>query len=193
MLGLIITAIFAYIFSLTAYTNFLPQLVALLSILFIVFSKYRLPTIYPISAIVNLIVFCSGGVTSPFFFLMYFLLFVTAITLHPLTSILFSLTSILLLSQSLNSYISLIPIFSLIFITPIVWFVSRQNQTIIREETDVLLWLNLKFKNGIISIIDSTSQIQSTPLTYTQKTHLKNIKDSAKSLLHSAKKLSDEI
>jgi hypothetical protein len=89
----------------------------------------------------------------------------------------------------------------LLFITPLVWFVSRQveskNKTqslITNDETDLLLWLNLKFKTGITTIIDLSSQtLSSSNLSYTQKEQLKKIKSSAKSLLNSSQELTQEI
>ncbi len=200
LLLLSLTSLISYLLSLTIVINYLPQAVALLSILFIFFPKKPLATLCLISLIINLIIFSQNGVQSPLFFLIYFLLFIAAFQLPPSTSLSFSLVTTILLLHSTNSLLSLIPIFSLLFITPIVWFISRQSQIkseddqiIALEETDFQMWLNLKFKTGITSLLDSVSQLQSSPLTYSQKTHLKKIKDSATSLLHSAQKLSDEI
>jgi hypothetical protein len=197
---LIVTPILAYLLSLTGIITFLPQLIALLSILFIIFSKYKISNLPLISLIINLIVFCTLGTQSPFFFLIFFLIFIVALTNHPTISISFTVVSIILLLQYLNSTASVYPLISLIFITPLVWFISQgaesnqKNQLLItRDETDFLLWLNLKFKTGIFSILDSVSQLQSTPLTFVQKEQLKKVKDSAKSLLHSSEKLTTEI
>jgi hypothetical protein len=55
------------------------------------------------------------------------------------------------------------------------------------------MWLTLKFKTGISQIIDTSSELLSTPLQPTQKEKLKYIKDSAKSLLNSSEKLKDEV
>lgn len=70
---------------------------------------------------------------------------------------------------------------------------NRNRITIAKDETDFLLWLNLKFKTGITTIIDLSSQLQSSPLNYTQKSQLKKIKDSAHNLLNSSQKLTQEI
>lgn len=193
-------SIVAYLLSLTSISSFLPQFIALLAILFVVFRRYHLPVIYLVSLIICLIVFCTQGVQSPFIFLIYFLLFITAFLHQPAVSLSFTLVLIALLSQSLNSLLSLIPLVSLIFITPLVWLISRQSQshartinTIAVEETDFLLWLSLKFKTGITTIIDLSSQLLSSPVTPTQKDQLKKIKSSAKNLLNSADNLTSEI
>ena len=194
------TSIIAYLLSLTPLAAFLPQSVAFLAILFIIFRHFRLPIIYLASLIISLIVFCTGGLNSPLLFLIYFLLFATAFLQKPATSLLFSVVLVLLLTQSINSPLSLIPLVSIIFISPLVWLVSRQTrsltqttQTIAVEETDFLFWLNLKFKTGISTIIDLSSQLLSTPVTQTQKDEIQKIKSSAKSLLNSADKLTTEI
>lgn len=176
--------ILAYFLSLTTITVFLPQLLALLAILFIIFRRRHLPYIYLISAIVSLLVFCTGAVSSPVFFLVYFLLFILAFQFSPTVSLSISLILILLLSQSLSSPLSLLPLFSLIFITPLVWFVSHQTQTIAVEETDFLLWLNLKFKTGIKFIIDESKN---------PNPDVKIIRQSAQNLLNSSDKLTTQI
>ena len=195
-----ISPIIAYFLSLTLVTQFLPQLIALLAILFVVFHRHHLPYIYLITALVSLIVFCTGGLQSPFFFLVYFLLFVLAFQFEPGTSLSFSLVVTLLLSQSINSVISLIPLSSLVLITPLVWLVSRQNQSqnlsrkiIAFEETDLLLWLNLKFKTGIKSIIDSCNDSLQATSSPQIRQDLRHIKASATSLLNSSEKLTGEI
>lgn len=190
----------AFLISLTPLTHYTPQLIALTTILFILFNRLKLSTIPLISLAACLIVFSSGGLTSPFYFLIYFLLFSAAFTISPIFSLLFSLVLVLLLGQTISNPTSLLSLISLLFITPLAWLVSRETasatrslNTIAKDETDFLLWINLKFKTGITTIIDLASQIQSTPLTYTQKTQIKKIKDSAHSLLNSSRKLTQEI
>jgi hypothetical protein len=194
------TSITAYLLSLTILTSFLPQTIAFLAIIFIIFRSLKLPVIYLVSLIVSFLVFSTRSLDSPFFFLVYFLLFVTALSQKPAVSLSFSLVLILLLSQSLNSPLSLIPLVSLIFITPLVWYVSHQSrsltksvETIAVEETDFLFWLNLKFKTGITAIIDLSSQLLSIPLPPVQTDQVQKIRSSAKSLLNSAVKLNSEI
>ena len=184
----------------TSLTNFLTQSVALLAIVFLIFRRFHLPVIYPASFIISLVVFCTGGLNSPLFFLNYFLLFAAAFLEKPSVSLTFSVVLTLLLSKFLTSPLSLLTLFSLIFIAPLVWLVSRQTQsltattaTIAVEETDFLLWLNLKFKTGITAIIDLSSQMLSVPVNPVQKDQIQKIKSSAKSLLNSAAKLTSEI
>jgi hypothetical protein len=105
-----------------------------------------------------------------------------------------------LLGQTLININSLYSLISLLFIAPLVWLISketqvaaRSQQTLAQDETNFLLWISLKFKTGISTIIDISSQLQSSPLNYTQKEQIKKIRYSAKSLLNSSQKLTEEI
>ena len=191
----------AYLISVSSYSEFVPQIIAAVSIIFIFISLFKKHfSLHLIAFIISLIIFDNGGLNSPFFFLIYFLLFTVAFQNPPTTTLSLSLILILLLSQSLDSIQSLIPLFSLLFITPLSWFIGKQfldknkvETDMSIDETNVLMWLSLKFKTGICQIIDNCSELLSTPLQPTQKDQLKYIKDSAKSLLNSSEKLKDEV
>lgn len=193
-------SITSYFFANSSLEIYTPQLIALLSIIFIVLLFKKHTSLHLIAFIINLIVFSTNGLNSSFFFLIYFLLFTIAFENPPTTTLSYSLILIILLSQSLDSTKSLIPLSSLLLITPLAWFIGRQHLEKIKtenqlavDETDVLLWLSLKFKTGICQIIDTSSQLLSTPLQPSQKEKIHYIKDSAKSLLNSSDKLKTEI
>lgn len=191
----------SFLISSSSLNQFTPQFIALISIIFIFLSLYKkIFSLHLVAFIISLIIFDSHGLDSPFFFLIYFLLFTIAFQNPPTTTLSYSLTLILLLSQSLNSAQSLIPLVSLLFITPLAWFIGKQyldktktDLDIETSETNVLLWLSLKFKTGICTIIDNCAELLSTPLQPSQKEKLKYIKDSARSLLNSSEKLKKEI
>lgn len=196
----IFVSITSYFFTTSILVRYTPQLIALLSIYFIILLFKKHISLHLIAFIITLIIFSSGGLNSSFFFLIYFLLFTIAFQNPPSTTLTYSLALILLLSQSLDSFQSLIPLSSLLFITPLAYFISQQHlqkdkleSDLIQDETSILLWLTLKFRNSICQIIDSSSQLLSTPLQPNQKEHLKDIKKSAKSLLNSSQKLTKEI
>lgn len=195
-------SLFAYLFSISSLSFFTPQLLAFLAIIliFTIFLKKTL-VLSLVVLIINLLIFYTNGLNSPAFFLIYFLLFVIAFQNPPTVSLAYSIVLIIFLSQSLNSLSSIFPLLSLLFITPLVWFTSKQhldnvklNSNLSDEETNILLWLSLKFKTGISQIIDSASVLLSNPnTTFAQKKELHKIKDSAKSLLNSSKNLKNEI
>ncbi len=183
---LFLTSLAGYLFSLTPYTLYLPQLIALLAIIAL-FTNRQPYFIYHVSLIINLIVFTTGGLQSPVFFLTYFLLLVVAFQNLPSVTLAYSLTLIIFLSQSLNSPISLLPLASLTLISPLAWFIGQNRQQIAVDETNFFLWLSLKFKTSITKIIDSTSIVLSHPnLPHRDQEELHSIKSSARNLLNSA-------
>jgi hypothetical protein len=201
ILVFILVSLTSYLISFSFLSDFIPQLIALISIVFILLSLFKKTiSLHLVAFIISLIIFDTQGLNSPFFFLIYFLLFTLAFQNPPTTTLAYSLALILLLSQSLDSTQSLIPLLSLLFITPLSWFIGKQYLDKIKteadigiSETNVLMWLSLKFKTGICQIIDNCGQLLSTPLQPTQKDQLKYIKDSAKSLLNSSEKLKQEV
>jgi len=197
----LVSSLTAYLISISSISNFIPQIIALASLIFILLSLFKKHfSLHLIAFIISLTVFYTDGLNSPFFFLIYFLLFTVAFQNPPSITLSLSLGLIILLSQSLNSLQSLIPLSSLLLITPLSWFIGKQyldknkvDTDFSISETNVLMWLSLKFKTGICQIIDNCSELLSTPLQPTQKDKIKYIKDSAKSLLNSSEKLKTEV
>lgn len=203
-----LSSLLAFLFSLTPFTHFTPQLLAFIAVFFVLFVNlprhgrgHKPYILYLLSFIINLLVFTTNGLNSPLFFLIYFLLFTIAFQNPPSLTLTYSLLLIILLSQSLNSPLSLIPLLSLVFISPLAWFIGHQyldnlklNTSLATDETNIFLWHSLKLKTGLIKIIDSASLLLSNPrLNPNQKDQLNDIKDSAKSLLNSSIKLTHEI
>jgi hypothetical protein len=194
-------SLFSYLFSISTFYYFAPQLLALISIATIIlyFSKKSI-SIYLIALLINIVVFSTNGLNSPFFFLIYFFLFLLAFQ-NPVSSTLtYSLFLVLILSQSLNSFESMISLASLLLVTPLTWFIGKQiieknkNEEIIAsDEISVLLWHSLKLKTGLCQIIDSCSELLSSPLSSFQKSNANKIKDSAKYLLNSSEQLTKKI
>jgi signal transduction histidine kinase len=196
-----IVSLFSYLFSISNFLYFAPQLIAIISItiLILYFSK-KIFSVHLIALLINIIIFTTNGLNSPFFFLIYFLLFVIAFQNPPTTTLSYSLFLILIISQSLNSFISIISLSSLLLITPLAWFIGRQflektkdEKIIAEDETDILLWHSLKLKTGLCEIIDTSSELLSQPIIPSQKEKIHHIKDSAKSLLNSSENLTQKI
>ncbi len=104
----------------------------------------------------------TGGLSSPFFFLIYFLLFSLSLLLESIISITTTLTLIiffLLTLPSDQSFKSLLPLFSLAFMTPFALFLGEayaenkklkaKNQKI---SEDTFLFLSLIIKNHLKTI-----------------------------------------
>ncbi len=196
-----LVSLFSFFFSVSSFTYFTPQLIALISITIIILYFFQKNlSIHLIALLINTIIFATNGLNSPFFFLIYFLLFVIAFQSPATTTLSYSLFLVLILSQSLNSLISVISLSSLLLITPLAWFISKQylakikdENTIAEDETDILLWHSLKLKTGLCQIIDDSSEVLSQPISLTQKEKVSHIKDSAKYLLNSSEKLTKKI
>ena len=140
---------------------FLPQVIALTSLIIILFLSlsHRLPLPLVIF-ILNIIVYSTGGLSSFLFFLIYFLLFSLSFQNTPPVNLIFSLITIIFYSYSLDSLSSLIQLFSLLLITPLTYFISHQQQLqkntediLSQDETDFLLWISLRLKSSLREII----------------------------------------
>jgi len=145
----------------SVFTPFLPQIIALTSLLIILFLIFAHRLFLPLVIfILNLIVFSTGGINSFLFFLIYFLLFSLSFQNHPIINLIYSLITIIFYSYSLDSISSLIQLFSLLLITPLTYFISQQQELqknteaiLTQDETDFLFWISLKLKTSLREII----------------------------------------
>lgn len=170
-----------------------------------------------------LILSSTGGLASPLFFLIYFLLFASALLFDTLITLTLTLTITLFFANTLTSTSAALQLLSLIFITPLAIFFGKQylkllesqqkikvlvkktkflrlqgdalEASVRHEETSSLLWLCLNFKSGLLKIIHQTSELLADigHLTWTQKEKLQSIHESAKELLKSGEKLKEKI
>ncbi len=147
----------------TPLNYYSPQIIALLSIITII-SYLINKKIYltPFIFLIQIIVFATGSLQSPLLFLEYFLLFSLAFRETPKIILIYSLILSVFISQSLNGFSSLIYLFSFLFIAPLAYFVTQNNQdnqklSYSREET--LLWLTLDLKQKLQKLLPS-KQIQ---------------------------------
>lgn len=156
-----------------SFLNFYsPQFIALITILII--SLYLITkknNSFLLILLIQIIVFTTGGLHSPLLFLEYFLLFTIAFFETPKIVLIYSLILAIFISQSLISFTSLIYLFSFLFIAPLAYFVTENNQenkklSYDREET--LLWLTLDLKQKLLNlppdkkikkIIDHTNEL----------------------------------
>jgi len=169
--------------------------------------------------VVMLLVYSTGGLTSPLFFLVYFLMFGLALFFEPLVSVSLAAAIILMFlitptnQQPLTEALQL---FSLILITPLALFFGSQylkvleseekikilqeegkilEKQIKKEETDTLLWTSLNLKQGLSEILDEVSNLLSdlAHLTISQKERLLKIRARAMELLKTGEKLKEEV
>jgi len=166
-----------------------------------------------------LLIFSTGGLNSPLFFLIYFLMFGLALLFEPPITLTLSLIMVIifLFSPPRDSLLTeAFQLLSLLLITPLALFFSKQYLNLLKEkekitiiekeikiseeqtekeETDTLLWTTLNLKQGLTEILDQTSALLSdiAHLTITQKERLLRIREKAIALLKSGDKLKEEI
>lgn len=167
---LIATIGITFLFPKTNLVQYDIQIAAVLFIFLFVAKRFLIPRDTP-SRLMESVVFTmvvlgivntTGGTDSPFFFLIYFLLFSISLLLEPVISITSTLALIIffLLSLPENQNLkSLLPIFSLAFLTPFAMFMGQEyiesEKLKVKSqklEEDALLFLSLMLKNHIKNI-----------------------------------------
>lgn len=169
--------------------------------------------------IVMLLVYSTGGLTSPLFFLVYFLMFGLALLFEPLITLSLTAAMILffLLTPSKQEPLTeALQLFSLLLITPLALFFGTQylklleseekikilkeekeivEDQISQTETNTLLWTSLNLRAGLTEILDELSNLLSDlgHLTISQKERLLKIRQRALELLKTGEKLKEEV
>lgn len=178
--GVILTLMLALGFSLSPLAKYDLQVMALLFIIYF-FSKklfFKKAGFIYFEAwlfvfIICATVFATGGASSPFFFLLYFLLFALALILDPLVGLVLTITLVILFFSISNFEVELkqlLPVLSLPFIAPFAKYLGdlqkryfRQKQEIRRlekaniktahleayEKTQTLIFLNTVFRSHL--------------------------------------------
>jgi len=166
---LIITIALTFLYPKTSLAQYDLQFCALLFIVLFLAKRFvpkkeasKLLESVIFTLIVLSIVNTTGSTASPFFFLVYFLLFSLALLLEPVISITASLTLIIFFLINLpegQNLKNLLPIFSLAFLTPFALFLGQeflQIQKLKSEnqklEEKTLLFLSLVLKNHLKTI-----------------------------------------
>jgi len=166
---LIATITLAFFYSKSGLAQYDLQISALLFIIFFVVRKFfiqssksRLLESVLFTFIIVSIILSTGGVRSPFYFLIYFLLFSLSLILEPVISITTTLALIIFFLVTLaqnQDLAGLMPIFSLAFLTPFALLLGQEflknkqlAEKVSTTQKDTLLFLSLLLKNHITSI-----------------------------------------
>ncbi len=166
-------------------TNYNLQLTGVLILAYFVFKLLPRPdrsktSDFPSTVILNticlLLIFSSGGVTSPLFFVLNFLIFAIALLVEPTQA---AISSILLVSifawqgrDSLDT-LKIVNLLSLILMTPIAIIFGRNymealeakgdvkvlKNNLQETETDSLLWITTKAKPSLASVLNATTDL----------------------------------
>lgn len=158
-----------------------------------------------LTSMILLLVTETGALSSPFFFLCYFLLFGVAM--------LYEIEATLVLTGVLVLFFMFLPdsnftqIISLIMITPLAIFTGHQYETTLEEkkaretlqkhlgteETDTLIFLSLNLKRTLISALDSLSLVIPQEKVKSVQSNLKILYEDLKNLYRSADELQSTI
>ncbi|KKU44478.1 MAG: hypothetical protein UX62_C0061G0003 [Microgenomates group bacterium GW2011_GWA2_46_7] len=209
--------------SLPSLTPYTLQLVAILVLLYL--GSHALKTKKPqwfhrstitlditiLTSMILLLVAETGALTSPFFFLCYFLIFAVAMLYEieatlVLTGV-FILFFLFLPGTNLGDLAHLSELLALVMITPLAILTGHQYETTLierersrmlnrhlqQDESDVLLFLSLNLKRTLLSALDSLSV--SIPQTKTRdlRTNLETLYSDLKNLYRSADELQNTI
>jgi hypothetical protein len=147
-LVLVLTIALAFLTALTPLAHYDLQIAAVLFILYYAVKRFYLPT-HPRSHLLDSVVFTfvivmvvmtSGSVGSTFFFLIYFLLFSLALFLEPVIAITATIALVIFFLFSLppdQGLKTLMPIFSLAFLTPFAMYLGQEYQELQKSKTEI--------------------------------------------------------
>ncbi len=167
---LIFAIAISFVFPKTNLVNYDFQITAFLFLILYLSKKIfivknspsRLIESVVFTLVITSIVNTTGGVTSPFFFLIYFLLFSLSLLLEPLISVTATIALIVFYLFSLpqsQDIKTLLPIISLAFITPFALFLGSEhnkNEKLKAKneklQEDTFLFISLMLKNHLKNI-----------------------------------------
>ena len=164
-----------------------------------------------LTSMILLLVTETGALSSPFFFLCYFLLFGVAMLYEieatlVLTGVLISFF-LFLPGTKLNDLSLLSELLALIMITPLAIFTGHQYEStleekqarakltkhLVAEETDMLLFLSLNLKRTLVSALDSLSVVIPQEKVKDVRVNLQTLYQDLKNLYRSADELQSTI
>jgi hypothetical protein len=184
-LSLVLVSLMVFFWVQSPLSAYNLQLAAALIILFLINRKIANNNFlaHPLNLIIFtaatlLLVSQTGGLESPIFFLVYFLLFGTALLSSSPIVLTLTLLIMIFFAPSLTSTNAAIQLASLLLITPLAIFFGRQylqlldqqgeiiflkraneknEKSLAQQETNALIWLSLNLKNTLVEISESLS------------------------------------
>lgn len=167
---LVFAIVFSFVLPKTALAQYDLQISAGLFIVLYLSKKYFVPK-NSSSRLIESVIFTlitlsvintTGGTESPFFFLIYFLLFSLSLLLEPIISLTTTIALVIFFLISLpegQGFKQILPIISLAFLTPFAMFMGEEYNQIRRladkdqrSKTEIYLFLSLMLKNHLKNI-----------------------------------------
>ncbi|OGK62837.1 hypothetical protein A2334_01335 [Candidatus Roizmanbacteria bacterium RIFOXYB2_FULL_38_10] len=196
---LIFTIGLSFLFPASLFARFDLQIAAFLFIVFFVVRKIvgdrlrsRLLESVIFTFVILLTINTTGGLHSSFFFLLYFLLFSLSLLLEPVVSITSTLALMIFFMVSLppnQDLKTLLPIFSLAFLTPFALFMGQEfiesqrlkvksqklETDLEKNKEETFLFLSLMLKNHLKSIIHAIDNFMGDHELHSIKKHVRNM------------------
>lgn len=195
---LILCICFGFILPKTHLAQYDLQIIAILFIILfagrklINTNKSRLMESVVFTLVILFVINTTGGLTSPFFFLLYFLIFSLSLLLEPIISVTASLTLILFFVITFppgEPIQHLIPAFAIAFLTPFALFMGKEHtqiqnselriqnlkKTVLNNKEDTFLFLSLMIKNHLHSITESVDNFMGDHELLTIQKHIRHI------------------
>jgi hypothetical protein len=162
-----------------------------------------------LTSMILLLVTETGALTSPFFFLLYFLLFAVALLYEIEATLILTgtllLFFLLLPSTDFSNLSSLSELSALLMITPLAIFAGHQKEVIAEEtalaarlkgelsaeENDTLIFLSLNLKKTLLASLDSLSLVIPKTPVKEMRDHLTTLYQDLKGLYRSASDLEE--
>lgn len=196
---LLFTVFLVFLWAISPYDSFATQIVSSLLAVYILKHVFRshlermqqsLIDSLILTALVLVIITVTGELSSPFFFLIFFLLFALSLMLNPTIPLIlsFSLLVYFLFTSTITKTSELLPLLSFPLITPLAVYFGKQHsqtvwqkrdilrlkQSLERETEDVFLWLTTLFSQELEQLLDMINRFPH--LSVSQKPFLENIK-----------------
>jgi len=142
--AVVLSFILAVLFSVSPLAQYDLQLVAALFIFYFFFKrftpakeKFVFVEVLIFVFIITSTVFSTGGINSPFFFLLYFLLFAIALILEPVSSLVLTIVMVIMfigIADTNSGLRELLPVFSLPFIAPFAKYLGDLQRKYYRQK-----------------------------------------------------------
>lgn len=207
---LITTVCFAFIISSSSLAKYDIQITAAFFIIYFLakkftpkktqgsspFGPHRLFDSALFSFICVNLINSTGGLSSPLFFLFYFLIFAISLILEPVISLTTTATIVLLyliFPGSITSFKDYVPLISLPFLTPFALFLGQEYQKVLEEAKiiQILSQKNESLEQEIVREEENTFLFLSLVI----KGHLKTIKEAVENFMgdNDLKKIQDNV
>lgn len=125
--------IFIFVFEQQGFGNLTPQLIGLMVFVFIILTagkrkKFALGGpigVFVLNTVIFLIIFATGGISSSFFFVLYFLVFGIAFVFEPALAFVFAAGALIVFLPNIsqgNIFENVVKVGSLLLISPLAYF-----------------------------------------------------------------------